>query len=153
MENVSNLFVCYILETKVVNKILDARILFLVGNGKFQACRESERLTNCETSKEYVFLLDISSIFGEGVFVNGDLIVEQDVTRDTSLIWDRNSVSQNIQERSFASTGGSHNEGGLSGETDTSCMIDDQSARIILTGCCLILCVVLNLDIKTNVLK
>lgn len=153
MENVSNLFMCYILETKVVNKILNARILFLVGYGKFQARRKSKRLTNFESSKEYVFLLDISSIFGEGLFIHRDLIVEQDATRDQSFRWDGNSVGQNIQERSFASTGGSHNEGGLSGETDTGCMIDDQSARILLTGCCLVLRVVLNLDIKTDVLK
>ena len=131
MEDVSNLLVCAVLKSKVVDELLNAPILLFVGDGKFQARCERESLTDGEASKEDIFLLDVRSESGEGVLVHWDLVVEQDVSGDRCLIWDGNSVSQNIQEGGFTSSGSSHNEGGLSWEADTSCVIDDQSARIL----------------------
>jgi hypothetical protein len=131
MEDVSNLLVCAVLKSKVVDELLNAPILLFVGDGKLQARCERESLTDGEASKEDIFLLDVRSESGKGVFVHWDLVVEQDVSGDLCLIWDWNSVSQNIQERGFTGSGSSHNEGGLSGETDSSCVIDDQPARIV----------------------
>lgn len=134
MEDVSNLLVCAVLKSEVVDELFNALVLLFVGDGKFQARCERECLTDGESGKEDVFLLDIRSVSGEGVLVHWDLVVEQNVSRDLSLWWDGNSVSHNIQERGFTSSRSSHNEGGLSGETDTCCVIDDQTARIFLSG-------------------
>ena len=81
MENITNLLVCAFLESQVNDELLNALVLLHIGNCELQAGSKCKSLTNGEACEENIFLLHISCVFSEGLFIDWNLVVEEDVTR------------------------------------------------------------------------
>lgn len=80
MENISNLFVSAVLESQVVDELLNSSILLLVRARQLQAGGELERLAYRKAREQDIFLLDICCISGKRMAVDGNLVIEEDVS-------------------------------------------------------------------------
>jgi hypothetical protein len=102
--------------------------------------------------EENIVLHDIGSITGESHLVKGHLVVENNGTRDGSLVDHLYAIGQDVKKGSFSSTGGTHDVGSLTGRSETGGSLNDLLATELLTSGGDLLFTLPHLDFEADVL-
>ena len=69
------------LHSEINDNLLDKPVLLFNWNFKLKSSSKFKRLFHLEGSEKYIILLDITTVFLEGLLVDWDLVIEENVTR------------------------------------------------------------------------
>jgi hypothetical protein len=108
--------------------------LLFNGSGQLETGSKSEGLLHSEVGEENIVLHNIGTIAGKSLLVKRHLVVENNGTRDGSLVDHLNTIGQDVKEGSFSSTGGTHDVGSLTGRSETGGSLDDLLATVLHTS-------------------
>jgi len=113
--NATDLGVLHVVETEFSDDLDDEFVLNIVSCGKSKTGRKGESLLGCEVREQNIVLHDVRGVTGIGVLVDWHNIVEHNFTLELGLVDEGDTIRENVKERSFTSTGGTHDVGSDTG--------------------------------------